>query len=394
MSTSSVAALFAGIGGIELGLQAAGFGTVQLCESDPSATTVLRHHYPDLDVAPDVRRLEALDDVDVVTAGFPCQDLSQAGPKGGIVGSRSSLVGEVFRLLNDPRHDDTWLVLENVSYMLSLDQGRAMGRLTDALDLLGWTWAYRTIDARAFGLAQRRRRVFLVASRTQDPRPVLFGDDGPPPGPLDVIGPVDPRTRYGFYWTEGLRGLGWAAAAVPTIKGGSGLGIASPPAIWSPSEDLVGTPDIEALERLQGFPRGWTQPPGEPLPRGARHRLVGNAVAVPVARWIGERLQNPHPGPLAPATQLSAAARWPGAAWGRRDERYRVDISEWPRQTPYRIDDVLDAGLTPLSARATAGFLSRAQRGRLRFADGFLPSLQRHLGRRRVRENLPAPRAA
>ena len=84
----------------------------------------------------------------------------------------------------------------------------------------------------------------------------------------------------GFYWTEGLRGLGWAIDAVPTLKGGSTLGIPSPPAIWIQGQRTSPTnPDIRDAERLQGFPSDWTEVARENGGRGARWKLVGNAVS-------------------------------------------------------------------------------------------------------------------
>src|SRR5690606_19679397 len=96
----------------------------------------------------------------------------------------------------------------------------------------------------------------------------------------------------GFYWTEGLRGLGWAVNAVPTLKGGSSIGIPSPPAIVLPDGRVV-TPDIRDAERLQGFPADWTKVAETVARRSARWRLVGNAVSVPAADWIGKRLLKP-----------------------------------------------------------------------------------------------------
>ena len=95
----SVAGLFAGIGGIELGLREAGASTELLCEWWEPAQRVLTHHFPDVPVVGDVRELDRLPDVDLVAAGFPCTDLSQAGRTKGISGEASGLVAEVFRLL-------------------------------------------------------------------------------------------------------------------------------------------------------------------------------------------------------------------------------------------------------------------------------------------------------
>ena len=245
-----VAGLFAGIGGIELGLHRAGHRSVLLNEIEPGAQTVLRARFPGIELTGDVCDLRSLPDVDFVAAGFPCQDLSQAGRTIGIRGSRSGLVDKVFQLLEtaDPR----WLLLENVPFMLQLDRGRAMQHLTTELGRLGFRWAYRVVDARSFGMPQRRQRVLLLASRDDDPRPVLFADDAGEPRERDPVG-----LACGFYWTEGIRGLGWAVDAIPTLKGGSTIGIPSPPAVWMP-DGLVGTPDLRDAERLQGFPRDWT----------------------------------------------------------------------------------------------------------------------------------------
>src|SRR5260221_9105550 len=96
-----VSGLFAGIGGLELGLHAAGFETVQLCEIDPSAIAVLQERFPGVELHADITTMTELPDVEVVTAGFPCQDLSMAGRKVGITGGRSGLVASLIRLLND-----------------------------------------------------------------------------------------------------------------------------------------------------------------------------------------------------------------------------------------------------------------------------------------------------
>lgn len=374
----SVAGLFAGIGGVELGLNKAGHRTELLCEFDPWARAVLSHHFGSAvnQVPPDVRDLDHIPGVDLLTAGFPCQDLSQAGRTRGIGGERSGLVGEVFRLLRDS--EPSWVLLENVPFMLSLDRGHAMSTLVDEFEGLGFRWAYRIVDTRAFGLPQRRRRVLFLASRDLDPRQVLLSDDaGPPPSTG-----ADESSSFGFYWTEGTRGLGWAEDAVPTLKGGSSIGIPSPPAIWLANGDIV-TPHIDDAERLQGFPRGWTKPALDvPNARaGTRWKLVGNAVSVPVSKWVGQRLAAPKPYEDTLDTSLSGY-RWPTAAWGDGSGRFVADVSEWPKrykQVP--ISDFLKAQPKLLSERATRGFYKRALTGRLRFRAGFLEAVKSHAER-------------
>jgi DNA (cytosine-5)-methyltransferase 1 len=375
-----VAGLFAGIGGIEQGLHSAGHTTQLLCEIDAGARAVLAAHFPGIPLVDDVRSLRALPEVDLVCAGFPCQDLSQAGRTVGIGGDQSGLVEEVFRLLDDPTRSPRWLLLENVPFMLQLQAGRAMQRVTEALERLGFAWAYRTVDAQAFGLPQRRQRVFLLASRTEDPRDVLLVDDAGAPPEIDEAG-----APCGFYWTEGTRGLGWAVDAVPTLKGGSTVGIPSPPAIWMRHADgTVVTPDVRDAERLQGLPADWSLPAvsGRKTRQGARWKLVGNAVSVPVARWLGECLRSPRPYDASGDGPLGRCRTWPRAAWGHGGKRFAAAVSLWPVRAEYQhLATFLRFPVVGLSARGTAGFLGRARASGLRFTDGFLQAVADHLRR-------------
>jgi DNA (cytosine-5)-methyltransferase 1 len=119
-----VAGLFAGIGGFEIGLERGGHDSVLLCEIAKPARAVLARHFADVDCHPDVTELRSLPlDSEILVAGFPCQDLSQAGMTAGIDGKRSGLVHHVFRLLD--HRPIPWLVLENVSFMLQLGRGKA-----------------------------------------------------------------------------------------------------------------------------------------------------------------------------------------------------------------------------------------------------------------------------
>lgn len=372
-----VAGLFAGIAGVELGLGAAGHTAILFSEIDESARAVLAAHYPTVPIIPDVRDVRSISEADLVAAGFPCQDLSQAGRTAGIRGEKSGLVGEVLRLIRE--HDPRWLLLENVPFMLALDGGRGMAYLTARLDLYGFRWAYRVVDTRAFGLPQRRQRVLLLASRSEDPRDVLLADDAGAPRSTPTEG-----SAYGFYWTEGNRGLGWAVDAVPTLKAGSTLGIPSPPAIWVLETGEIGTPDIRDAERLQGFPPDWTAPALEVSGRraGVRWRLVGNAVSVPVMKWLGERLRRP--GSYDPTLDppMRSHEPWPRAAWCMGGRVHRASVSEWPLSAEHpRLMDFLAYPLRPLSLRATAGFFKRASNSRLRFAAGFLDAIEAHLQR-------------
>lgn len=370
-----IAALFAGIGGMELGLHEAGHQTMTTCEIWPPAVEVLAHRFPLVTNHLDVSALKSLPaKTELLTAGFPCQDLSQAGMTAGIDGRRSGLVGHVFRLLDQKRVPV--VVLENVSFMLQLDKGAAMDRLTKAFEERGYRWAYRTVNSQGF-LPQRRQRVFFVASRSDlDPSSVLFTDDVKPRMPKTALA----THAHGFYWTEGTRGLGWAPDAVPTLKNGSTVGIPSPPAILMPDGRIV-KPDIRDAERLQGFPSDWTVGAPERL----RWSLVGNAVSVPVAAWLGRRLQKPgeydlrrdHEWP----TKLGS---FPRAARFDGKRRHAVEIGQfpvWKKRPP--LHQFLRHEGTLLSVRATSGFLSRAEASSLRFVPGFLDAVRTHLDQMR-----------
>jgi DNA (cytosine-5)-methyltransferase 1 len=392
----AVAALFAGIGGLELGLGRAGHQTTLFCENDPGAKQVLCERFPDVCLHDDVSTLESVpDSTTLITAGFPCQDLSQAGAAKGITAAKSGLVREVFRLA--ARHRTESVLLENVPFMLQLGRGEAMGVIASAFENLGYRWAYRVVDSRSFGLPQRRRRVYFLASRISDPRTILFADEAG-----DVYAPESgcQDVACGFYWTEGLRGLGWAVNAVPTLKGGSSIGIPSPPAILF-TDGRIATPDIRDAERLQGFPVDWTKPAEKAGRCSLRWKLVGNAVSVPVAGWLGYRLANPGVLEDFEEIPLRLDGQWPNAAWNVGYGRMIVGASEWPVRLPYcALQDFLIYPCTALSARATRGFLQRALRGKLRFPPKFLDAVRCHLLRLTSEvhaertSNMEAPRVA
>lgn len=373
-----IAALFAGIGGMELGLHKAGHQTMTTCEIWEPAVEVLAHRFPLVTNHLDVAALKSLPaKTELLTAGFPCQDLSQAGMTAGIDGRRSGLVGHVFRLLD--RRRIPIVVLENVSFMLQLDKGAAMDRLAKAFEERGYRWAYRTVNSLAF-LPQRRERVFFVASLTDlDPSTVLFADEVEAPVRTTALD----THAHGFYWTEGTRGLGWAPDAVPTLKNGSTVGIPSPPAILMPDGRII-KPDLQDAERLQGFDPDWTIAAPERL----RWSLVGNAVSVPVAAWLGNRLEKPGTHDKErDRSWPTKAGSFPRAARYDGKTRYAVEIGPfpvWKKRLP--LHQFLRHEGAMLSVRATAGFLSRAEASSLRFAPGFLDAVRGHLEHMRREE--------
>lgn len=362
-----VVGLFAGIGGLELGLGQSGHSARALIEVDAAAVAVLKTQFPNVRLHDDVRTFRIPDNVGLVSAGFPCTDLSQAGRTAGITGAASGLITGVLDQIGRKRRHrrPDWLLIENVPFLLRLGRGAGIRFLVDRVSELGYRWAYRVVDTAAFGLPQRRRRVFLVAGLIGDPREVLFADEA---GPRDseAVSDVPP---VGFYWTEGNTGIGWVPGALPTLKGGSGLSIPSPPAIWLSSR--IATPHITDAERLQGFEAGWTASAVEAVGSDRpRWKLVGNAVSVPVAKWLGDRLAHPGPVRTSDLGTLNGGP-WPEAAWGNSEGgRTRVHVvgaSDSPvRMTSPDLLDFLLEDPADLSRKATLGFLSRLTRSRLR----------------------------
>lgn len=374
--------LFAGIGGIELGFKAAGIECEFLCEIDPGAQSILKNEFPGIDLVGDVKTLKSIPATDIVVGGFPCQNLSLAGDNSGIHGEKSSLVNEFFRLISSYKKKPKWLVLENVPFMLWQNKGEAMRHVVKRFEELGYNWAYRVVDARAFGLPQRRRRVIFVASQKEDPQAVLFSDA------VDSNYDIDNGlVPCGFYWTEGRAGLGWAVNGVPTLKGGSSIGISSLPAIWFRSSGLIATPHICDAERMQGFKADWTKTyvDGKELKSGFRCKLVGNAVSVPMAKWLGKRLV--HPGNINNSIFGGTynSGTWPNAAYGSNGKITRINISEYPEKLVYKpLESFLKYPTKPLSSKAASGFLKRARAGSLNFADGFLDAVENHITKTKI----------
>ncbi|MEO7151693.1 MAG: DNA cytosine methyltransferase [Burkholderiaceae bacterium] len=372
-----VAGLFAGIGGFELGMHRAGNTTELLCDVLPAARAVLTARFPGVEYRDDITRLRSLPaSIDLICAGFPCQDLSQAGRTAGLDGERSGLIGEVFRLLS--RRRVPTVIVENVPFMLQLNGGNAMRAIVDEFERRGYRWAYRVVDTFGFGLPQRRQRVYLVASIAVDPSDVLLSDERPLERPVSALG----RLAHGFYWTEGRGGLGWAVDSVPTLKNGSTIGIPSPPAVLLPDGRLI-KPGIRDVEALQGFEPDWTAPAEAVTRKADRWSLVGSAVSVPVAEWLGSRLARPghyehsRDGDF-PTTRAPRAARFDGK------RRFAVDIGCDPLgiRPPPLVDFLTDfADQKPLSLKATLGFLSRTRRAKLRFEPGFIASVELHASR-------------
>lgn len=156
--------LFAGIGGFSLGLErAGGFRTVAFCEVDPKARKVLQKHWPNVPIYDDVRKLtgETLNkdgiSVDVITGGFPCQDLSYAGKGAGLAGERSGLWYEYLRLITEITPQ--WIIIENVSALRS----RGLEVVLRGLAEVGYDAEWHCIPASALGAPHQRDRLWIIA---------------------------------------------------------------------------------------------------------------------------------------------------------------------------------------------------------------------------------------
>lgn len=173
------ASFFSGVGGLDLGFERAGIHTVSVSEIDPYANAVLAERFPSAPNLGSITEVNANDipEADIWSGGFPCQDLSVAGKRAGFAGKRSSLAFTFLDLVEQRR--PRWLVLENVPGLFSSNKGADFGRLLYEMEQLRYGVSWRTLDARYFGVAQRRRRVFLVASLESDRAgEVLFECEG------------------------------------------------------------------------------------------------------------------------------------------------------------------------------------------------------------------------
>ena len=215
--TITYGSLFSGVGGFDLGLDAAGMRCLWQVEIDKQARAVLRHRWPDVPKYEDVCNVGAAELVrpDLICGGFPCQDLSVAGRRAGLAGERSGLFHEFMRIVAElaPR----WVLLENVPGLLSSNGGRDMGTVLGTLGKLGYGYAYRVLDLQHFGVPQRRRRVFIVAhSGGICPPEILFepeslrgdsspsGEAGEGSAGFATAGTLDARTTAGgFPGTDG-----------------------------------------------------------------------------------------------------------------------------------------------------------------------------------------------
>jgi len=316
-------------------------------EKFPSA--VLAHHYPDVPNLGDMTQFKEwpIDrSIDLLVGGTPCQSFSVAGLRKGLDDPRGNLM--LTYLAITAQYQPKWLVWENVPGVLSSQRGRDFGTFLGALGQLGYGFAYRVLDAQYFGVAQRRRRVFVVGylgdwrraaavlfereslsghpapSReareeiaqclttrtgsaydpTTETPPVAFGAQNSASQGDSVSTEVTPtldKSKTPAVFIEPVR---YGSHQQDTLHHQSGI-MSSLPAGTNNNAGhytkLVTATQVRRLtptecERLQGFPDDFTQipwrnKPAEDCPDGPRYKAMGNSMAVPVMRWIGERIQ-------------------------------------------------------------------------------------------------------
>ena len=179
--------LFAGVGGFDLAMERNGVDVVANVEIDKQCQQVLAKHFPNAKQFSDITDVKGSDliatgfkpDRGIITGGFPCQDLSVAGKRRGLAGERSGLFWEIARLIEETQTE--WFILENVPGLLTSNKGRDFGVVIGTMADIGYSLAWRVLDAQHFGVPQRRRRVFIVGRRTGDglsAAEVLFKSEG------------------------------------------------------------------------------------------------------------------------------------------------------------------------------------------------------------------------
>lgn len=342
MTNLNAISLFAGIGGFDLALERNGIKVKAAVELDKKCKEVLKEKFPETKLFSDIKEVTGeqlratgfIPERGIITGGFPCQDLSVAGLRKGLQGERSGLFYEILRLVEEllPR----FIIIENVSGLLSSQRGRDMGIVITALAERGYGICWRVLDSRHFGVAQRRKRLFIVASLRDHRRPVevLFESEGSfrnikkiAKERQEVTGGIE--SSVGIY-VKSKRAQtvsddeSWInKEIVPTLNAfdvgdtRTTTAILQEPSLYdgtrindlriynnglTPSiisrwgtggnnvpfitEKIVRRLTPVECERLQGFPDNWTLGQSD----STRYKQLGNAVTVNVVEWIIKRL--------------------------------------------------------------------------------------------------------
>jgi len=270
---------FSGIGGFHKGLEEAGFkfGWVGFSEINRHAKLVYKKHFPQSEDLGDVRtvipRNRLPRRLDLFTFGFPCQDLSVAGKRGGLHAARSGLFFEALKIVKAAR--PTVFVFENVKGLLSSGSGGDFTALLRAVADLGlYVCEWQLLNTRWL-LPQNRERVYFIGHLRgkSSPKVFPFNQDDPDVYALQrrVQGQVQAQReeRNSGYFDGQLRGQDGNVRQGDAVR-----------------QAIRRLTPLEC-ERIQGFPDGWT----EGISDAQRYRCLGNAVSVPIVKVIGERLR-------------------------------------------------------------------------------------------------------
>lgn len=312
----------AGVGCLDLGLERAGFSPEWQIEIDPRRRSVLRRHWPTVRQHDDIKTAPAdLAPVDLICAGTPCPAHSVAGKGAGLDDPRARIFFDFIRLAD--RFPRAWLLWENVPGILSGRHAEDFAIYLEgftgarpAVPAGGWRSAgvafgplrwcvWRILDARHFGVPQRRRRIFVVAGPRAQPRPEILleseGVQGPAPESSQegskaacLTGGGAKRGRhYDDNETLIYSRLGQVAPTLTAGHDDSTAGNSCDPGVC-----IFGRSGVRILtplerERLQGLPDYWTQwaASGADISWSQRRAMTGDGAAVPVLEWIGRRLR-------------------------------------------------------------------------------------------------------
>ena len=190
--------LFSGIGGFSLGMEkTGGFETVAFCEIEPHRRLILNKHWPKVPCYHDVKKITgkelARDGIkpDIITGGFPCQDLSSSGTGQGLEGERSGLFYQIIRLIGEIR--PKYVILENSPNLIGGNDGRWAREVFGQLAKVGYDAEWRIIPASYFGAPHERKRVWIIA----------YPNGVRQQGPWQLVDAIDPEA-YPFREASGL----------------------------------------------------------------------------------------------------------------------------------------------------------------------------------------------
>ncbi|KWX73547.1 DNA cytosine methyltransferase [Paenibacillus jilunlii] len=286
-----VASFFSGIGGFDLGLERAGMEVVFQCEWNAFAQKVLRKHWPNVKLIGDIKdvTIDEVPQAEVWCGGFPCQDVSLAnqGKRKGLEGDRSGHFYKYAELIEQGRPD--WVIVENVPGLLNSNKGDDFKVVIGTMAELGYGVAWRVLDAKYFGTPQRRRRVYIVASRgSQRASEVLFEQGAITIASRQGLGKKEASaSRFSesnlssTLYAIQHAGIGRKASAGPQAKGYRNDGETYTLDSRGSSDAVCKTDAPFGIRETTGISSGVD---------ANRFRTLGNAVAVPVIEWIGRRL--------------------------------------------------------------------------------------------------------